>query len=214
MQANRPFAGRGLDRTILAGLIALGVTFAACGQEPAGETPAATPTPPPQRTVERPEDIPPPPPAPAAPTTEGAVPAPGAMAESPTEGAEAEEDEYLTEALNDLRSSDAEVRADAVLDIEPEGVGLRYLIDTLGDPDPEVRMAVISQLEDADEDPTAIAGIVSALEDSNSEVVIEAIDALEFVGDPSVISSLQALSDHPNEEVREAAVEAIEYLEE
>jgi HEAT repeat protein len=133
--------------------------------------------------------------------------------ESPAAEARAQDPEELAEALNALRSSDAEERADAVLDIEPEGVGLRTLVDTLRDPDPEVRMAVISQLEDSDS-PEAVAGLVSALQDSDPEVVLEAIDALEFVGDENVAADLRRLESHPNQEVREAAVEAREYLEE
>ena len=76
-----------------------------------------------------------------------------------------------------------------------------------------MRISVISQLEDADEEPEAIAGLVTALGDDNPEVVIEAIDAIEFVGDSSQIRDLQRYSDHPNEEVREAIADAIEYLE-
>jgi HEAT repeat protein len=121
--------------------------------------------------------------------------------------------EVLAEALNNLRSSDAEVRADAVLDIEPEGVGLRTLVDTLSDPDSEVRIAVISQLEDGDS-PEATAGIVRALSDKDPEVVLQAIDALEFVGDETSVSELKRLLQHPNEEVRSEAQDAIDYLEE
>lgn len=134
---------------------------------------------------------------------------PGAMPKAP----QGQDPEVLAEALNNLRSSDAEERADAVLDIEPEGVGLRTLVDTLRDPDPEVRLAVISQLEDG-ESPEAVAGIVGALQDSDPEVVLEAIDALEFVGDENVLADLRRLLEHPNPEVREAAQDAIEYLEE
>jgi HEAT repeat protein len=121
--------------------------------------------------------------------------------------------DVLAEALNNLRSSDPEVRADAVLDIEPEGVGLRTLVDTLGDPDKEVRLAVVSQLEDA-ESPEATSGLVRALGDSDPEVVLEAIDALEFVGDQNVVGDLRRLLDSPNAEIKEAAQDAIEYLEE
>ena len=113
----------------------------------------------------------------------------------------------LAEALNNLRSPDPEVRADAVLDIEPEGVGLRTLVDTLSDPDKDVRLAVVSQLEDA-ESPDAVAGLVRALQDGDSDVVLEAIDALEFVGD------LRRLLDSKNPEIKEAAQDAIDYLEE
>jgi HEAT repeat protein len=55
---------------------------------------------------------------------------------------------------------------------------------------------------------------VRALSDSDPEVVLEAIDALEFVGDENVAGDLRRLSDHPNQEVREAAEDALEYLQE
>jgi len=137
----------------------------------------------------------------------------GGMEKHPAAATPPQDPQELAEALNALRSSDAEERADAVLDIEPEGVGLRTLVDTLRDPDPEVRMAVISQLEDSDS-PEAVGGLVSALQDADPEVVLEAIDALEFVGDENVVADLRRLESHPNQEVREAAAEAREYLEE
>jgi HEAT repeat protein len=121
--------------------------------------------------------------------------------------------EILAEALNNLRSSDPEMRAEAVLDIEPEGVGLRTLVDTLRDPDKDVRLAVVSQLEDG-ESPEAVAGLVRALQDADADVVLEAIDALEFVGDQNVVGDLRRLLDSKNPEIKEAAQDAIEYLEE
>jgi HEAT repeat protein len=124
-----------------------------------------------------------------------------------------DEEEALAEALRDLKSSDPEVRADALLEIEPEGAGISHLTDALRDPDPEVRMAAIGQLEDG-ESRESIEALELALDDRDPEVVIEAIDALEYVGDSSAISSLERLLNHPNEEVREAALDAIDYLEE
>jgi HEAT repeat protein len=135
---------------------------------------------------------------------------PQSMAPPPREAADPD---ALADALNNLRSSDPEIRADAVLDIEPEGVGLRTLVDTLGDPDKDVRLAVVSQLEDA-ESPEAVAGLVRALGDADPDVVLEAIDALEFVGDQNVVGDLRRLLDSQNAEIKEAAQDAIEYLEE
>lgn len=197
-------------------LLALGVAGTACSREeakPAVPAPAPAPAP----TAPRSPSEGQPPSAAPAPTK---APGEGAMSTEP--GAKpgekeiklGEQDpEVLAEALNNLRSSDAEVRADAVLDIEPEGVGVRTLVDTLSDPDPEVRIAVISQLEDGDS-PEATAGIVRALSDKDPEVVLQAIDALEFVGDQNSVSDLKRLLQHPNEEVRAEAQDAIDYLEE
>jgi HEAT repeat protein len=55
--------------------------------------------------------------------------------------------------------------------------------------------------------------LLIALDDSSSEVVIEALDALEDVGDASNIADIQPLLLHRDSEVREAAIEAIEWLE-
>jgi HEAT repeat protein len=200
----RPRGAAPLACALLTALLA----FGACSREeepapaPAAQPPAQTSPP-----AETPAQSVTPPPAapPAAKAPAETMAKPGA--------APVQDPEVLAEALNNLRSSDAEVRADAVLDIEPEGIGIRTLVDTLRDPDPEVRLAVISQLEDG-ESPEAVAGIVSALGDGDPEVVLEAIDALEFVGDENVLADLRRLLDHPNQEVREAAEDAIEYLQE
>ncbi|MDH3735247.1 MAG: HEAT repeat domain-containing protein [Gemmatimonadota bacterium] len=203
---NRGLSAR-LGTAALLVFLALGTGLWGCGSEREADVPPTT------GAVEPP----PPPPPPAPPTADegssGTAAQKAAAARDAGSAPISEDDEDLREALNELRSSDPEVRADAVYDIEPEGVGLRYLIDTLSDPDPEVRISVISQLEDADEEPEAIAGLVTALGDEDPEVVIEAIDAIEFVGDSSQIRDLQRYADHPNEEVREAVADAIEYLE-
>jgi HEAT repeat protein len=122
--------------------------------------------------------------------------------------------EDLALALEALKSSDPEERSDAILDLDPEGPGLPYLLELVGDdPSPEVRMAAVSQLGDA-ESPEAIAGLVSALNDKDPEVVLEAIDALEFAADHKVVGSLEKLLQHPDPEVREAAEDAVDYLRE
>jgi HEAT repeat protein len=202
----RPRARRAASPIACALFAALLVT-AACSRD---EAPAPAPAPAaPPAAQQAPKGEMPVAESPAPAAGEEAKAPPGAMPKA----SQGQDPEVLAEALNNLRSSDAEERADAVLDIEPEGVGLRTLVDTLRDPDPEVRLAVISQLEDG-ESPEAVAGIVGALQDSDPEVVLEAIDALEFVGDENVLADLRRLLEHPNPEVREAAQDAIEYLEE
>ena len=132
-------------------------------------------------------------------------------ASAPGERAE-EEDDELAAAVRALESADPEERSDALLDIEPEGQGLRSLLQVLrDDPDPEVRGLAARQLGYA-ELPEATAGLVSALEDPAPEVVIEAIGALELIDDSSVIGSLEKLAQHRDPGVREAAAEAIDYL--
>jgi HEAT repeat protein len=125
-----------------------------------------------------------------------------------------QDQEDLALALEGLRNPDPEERSDAVLDIEPEGPGLQYLLEVVtDDPDPEVRLAAVGQLEDS-ESPEAIQGLVTALDDPDSEVVLEAIDSLEYSADHTVIGNLEKLLQHPDPEVREAAEDAIDYLEE
>jgi HEAT repeat protein len=83
------------------------------------------------------------------------------------------------------------------------------------DPDAGVRKAAVSALSDASEEDTAALGaLVGALGDADPQVVIAALDSLEWVGDASVISDITPLLEHPNAEVREAAEDSIYYLEE
>ena len=204
---SRPRTPAGLRAgRIACALLAASLAVTACSREekpsaPAAQPPAAAPAPQPA-----------PAPAPSPTAAPEASPPPAAQSMAPP-AAKPQDAAVLAEALNNLRSPDPEVRADAVLDIEPEGVGLRTLVDTLGDPDKDVRLAVVSQLEDA-ESPEAVAGLVRALQDGDSDVVLEAIDALEFVGDQNVVGDLRRLLDSKNPEIKEAAQDAIEYLEE
>jgi len=132
-------------------------------------------------------------------------------ASAPGERAE-EEDDELAAAVRALESADPEERSDALFDIEPEGQGLRSLLQVLrDDPDPEVRGLAARQLGYA-ESPEATAGLVSALGDPAPGVVIEVIGALELIDDSSVIGSLEKLAQHRDPGVREAAAEAIDYL--
>ena len=125
-----------------------------------------------------------------------------------------QDEEDLALALEGLKNPDPEERSDAVLDIEPEGPGLQYLLEVVtDDPDPEVRITAVSQLGDS-ESPEAIQGMITALDDPDSEVVLEAIDGLEYSADHNVIGNLEKLLQHPDPEVREAAEDAIDYLEE
>lgn len=112
-----------------------------------------------------------------------------------------------------LTASDPRTRAEAAYEVEPEGRGLDALLGLVyDDPDPSVRVAAVSQLEDSDAH-AAVQGLIGALSDPDRRVVLEAIDALEFAGDESVIPSLSPLLDSPDPEIRDAAEEAIEFLE-
>lgn len=83
------------------------------------------------------------------------------------------------------------------------------------DPDAGVRKAAVSALSDASEEDTAVLGVlVGALGDPDPQVVIAALDSIEWVGDASVIPDITPLLEHPNAEVREAAETSIYFLEE
>ena len=116
------------------------------------------------------------------------------------------------ELLALLESPDAELRAEAAWNLEPEGEGLTRLIEVLAsDPDPRVRVAATGSLENA-ETFAAVRALVDALDDPDPEVVLEVIDSLEFAGDESNVDDLAPLLLHPDPRVRETAAEAIEFL--
>jgi len=118
------------------------------------------------------------------------------------------------EALRCLQDEDPETRLRAVLALEGEGEGLTALIGAIErDPDPRVRAAATVGLEESEEF-AAVQALVGALDDPNAEVVVEAIDSLEFAGDASVVPSLQPLLGHSDARVRKAAADAIRLLEE
>ena len=205
---------------ISVGLLAIAIGAAGCSSDEGDET-----TPPAPATARRAIESPAPPAAERPPppgdresaeesTPRKARPPADVERRSVDDDYDYQDDEDLALALEGLKNPDPEERSDAVLDIEPEGPGLQYLLEVVtDDPDPEVRMAAVSQLGDS-ESLEAINGLVTALNDPNSEVVLEAIDSLEYSADHNVIGNLEKLLQHPDPEVREAAMDAIEYLEE
>jgi hypothetical protein len=115
---------------------------------------------------------------------------------------------------DDLYDPDPGNRADAAEAIYLDERTFPILTDLLSnDPDPRVRAAAAGTLADDLDNPSAADALLVALNDSNSEVVIEALDALEDVGDASNIADIQPLLLHRDSEVREAAIDAIEWLE-
>jgi hypothetical protein len=116
------------------------------------------------------------------------------------------------ETLDQLDDSDWEERLEAIERIEPEGEGLAILIGRLADdPSPKVRAAAATQLEDSDT-LLAVDALVRALNDPDKEVVLDAIDALEFTDDETVADDLEPLEDHPDPDISEAATEAICFI--
>jgi HEAT repeat protein len=117
------------------------------------------------------------------------------------------------ELLSDLDSSDPITRAEAADWIDLDGKVLDRMISLLEeDPDPDVRLTIADRLGD-EESPAAISALVAALRDPNSEVVLRAIEILEFEAEAWLIPELIPLLSHHDPEVREAAQDAIDFLE-
>jgi HEAT repeat protein len=105
------------------------------------------------------------------------------------------------------------VRVEAIDQIEPEGEGLGTLIERLqNDPHPKVRAAAARQIEDSDT-LLSVDALIRALSDPDREVVLQAIDALEFSDDESVANDIALLKSHPDPEIREAAAEAVCFIQ-
>jgi len=118
------------------------------------------------------------------------------------------------ELIAELDSPDPEARTDAVDWIDLDGEALERLISLLeSDPDAEVRAAIVDRLGE-EESPAAMAALINALRDPNSEVVLRAIEILEFEAEAWLIPELERLLTHPDPEVREAAQDAIDFLTE
>jgi hypothetical protein len=115
--------------------------------------------------------------------------------------------------FDDLANPDPTARAYAVEALYLDERTFPILTDLLSnDPDPRVRAAAAGTLADDLDNPSAADALIPALNDQNSEVVIEALDALEDVGDASNIADVQPLLFHPDSDVREEAINAIEWL--
>jgi hypothetical protein len=135
-----------------------------------------------------------------------------ALEEQKRAGSDDLDDEEIAQGLT---SSDAGERVRATLAIDPsseaEVVRLARLLAS--DPDPRVRAAATVGLEDA-ESHAAVEALYGALGDPSSDVVMEAIDSIEFAGDASAVAQLTPLLSHPDERVREASADAIGVLAE
>jgi hypothetical protein len=128
----------------------------------------------------------------------------------PTKDAYATEQDEL---LLSLDSPDPEERADAADWIDLDEKALERMISLLeSDPDPDVRLTIVDRLGD-EESPAAMAALIVALRDPDSEVVLRAIEILEFEAEEWLIPELEPLLSHRDPEVREAAQDAKEFLE-
>jgi len=95
------------------------------------------------------------------------------------------------DALEELRSSNPDMRMEAAAEIEPEGPALRSLLDSLAsDADPRVRARVAETLADAD-GCVASMGLVTATADPDPGVRTAAWRSLEMNCDESMLEGMQ-----------------------
>jgi hypothetical protein len=114
--------------------------------------------------------------------------------------------------LEQLDDSDWEERSAAIDQIEPKGEGLAVLVERLAnDPHAKVRGAAAEQLGGSDT-LLAIDALIAALQDPDKQVVLEAIDALEFTDDETVVKEIAPLQYHKDADIREAAADAVCFI--
>jgi hypothetical protein len=116
--------------------------------------------------------------------------------------------------LEQVRSSNPDMRMEAVAGLDPEGDALVALMDLLkNDPDARVREKAAEQAGEAN-GFIACAGLIDALGDREPAVVLRTLDSLEFACDETVVPIVrQRCGQSENEAVRERCAEAIEFLE-
>lgn len=121
-------------------------------------------------------------------------------------------EESAAEIERGLVSPDSRARAAALELLDEER--LPELVDHLGnDRSPEVRAAAAQALGALDPTRAGTSALVAALNDRDPQVVMAALDSLQWLDDPSTLPDVKALLDHPNAEVRATAAETVNWLE-
>jgi hypothetical protein len=113
-----------------------------------------------------------------------------------------EEDELDPELVHRLDSSDARWGADLE----------RLLVYATADPDPNVRIAAIEEIE-GNESYAVVQTLLRSLEDDDAAVVARAVEAFGSLSDETLLPRIRPLARHRDPRVREAAREAIEQME-
>jgi len=118
------------------------------------------------------------------------------------------------ENFSRIDDDDPAVRADAVEGLPADDETIPDLADlAANDPDARVRKAALSALGDApQEDTTARGALLGALSDPDPQVVLAALDSIEWIGDTSMVPDITPLLQHPNAEVRDAAETTIIFI--
>jgi HEAT repeat protein len=92
--------------------------------------------------------------------------------------------------------------------------GAAELVDRLAnDRSPEVRAASAQALGSLTATRAGTSALVAALDDPDPQVVLAALDSLQWIDDPSVLPDVQKVLDHSDPEVREAAAETVSWLD-
>jgi HEAT repeat protein len=119
------------------------------------------------------------------------------------------------ENLSRIDDDDPAIRADAVEGLRADDETIPVLTDlAMNDPDADVRKVVVSALSDSSQEDNAARGaLLGALSDPDPQVVIAALDSIEWIGDASMIPEITPLLQHPNAEVRGAAEDTIGFIE-
>ncbi|MBM4335460.1 MAG: HEAT repeat domain-containing protein [Deltaproteobacteria bacterium] len=116
--------------------------------------------------------------------------------------------------LEQLRSSNPEMRIEAIEGLDPEGPALAALLEVLrSDPDARVREKAAEQGGEAD-GFLACAGLLDALGDREPAVVLRALASLEFTCDETVLPIVQKHCDPATDPAVQArCAEAIDFLQ-
>jgi len=123
---------------------------------------------------------------------------------------DAEESAYLDDKYKQIKLPATE---QDINELDLEGEGLDTLIEIIKtNLDPGIRSLALERLSNT-ESYIAIETTILALNDDSVEVVLQALDTIEFIGDESVIRYIEKLLYHPTTEVREAARETIDFLD-
>ena len=115
------------------------------------------------------------------------------------------------DALEELRSSNPDMRIEAAGDIDPEGPALTSLMSSLStDNDPRVRAKIATQLADAD-GCVASMGLVNATGDPDPGVRCAAWESLEMNCDESMLPAMQpTCAKESDAKVRECCTSTLE----
>jgi hypothetical protein len=116
--------------------------------------------------------------------------------------------------IEQLRSSNPEMRLEAVEGLDPEGPTLAVLVDVLKtDADPRVRQKAVQQVGEA-EGYMACAALLDSLKDREPVVVLQALESLEFTCDSTVLPIVeQRCVEATDPLVQQRCAEAVDFLQ-